>query len=89
MQQDGKSNARMPCRYVLKNASRDWSAEGAPERSQSYGRICDEVLKRLPLNKQQNDCRVLVPGCGLGRLPYMLASLGYQAEVVSIRASFC
>lgn len=34
------------CRYVLKNVARDWSAEGAAERAQSYGRILGE-LRRL------------------------------------------
>jgi len=28
---------------VLKNLARDWSAEGAAERAQSYGRICAEL----------------------------------------------
>jgi hypothetical protein len=35
-------------RYVLKNLSRDWSAEGAPERAQSYGRICAELARLFP-----------------------------------------
>lgn len=59
---------------------RDWAKEGAAERAQSYERICDEVKKWLPV--KQGECyNLLVPGCGLGRLPYMLASLGYQTEV--------
>lgn len=33
-------------RYVLKNLARDWSAECAAEREQSYGRILTE-LRRL------------------------------------------
>ena len=32
------------CRYVLKNLVRDWSAEGAAEREESYGRISGQAL---------------------------------------------
>jgi hypothetical protein len=34
-------------RYVLKNLVRDWAAEGAPERQQSYGRILGELQARF------------------------------------------
>lgn len=34
-------------RYVLKNLVRDWSAEGALERQQSYGRILQELKTRF------------------------------------------
>lgn len=34
-------------RYVLKNLVRDWSKEGAAERSQSYRKICQELRERL------------------------------------------
>ena len=30
-------------KYVFKNLMRDWSAEGAPERAASYGRILAEL----------------------------------------------
>lgn len=35
-------------RYVLKNLARDWSAECAAERAQSYGRICAELARLFP-----------------------------------------
>jgi hypothetical protein len=38
---------RLQVRYVLKNLARDWSAEGAYERSQSYGRIVEELKLRF------------------------------------------
>ena len=74
------------CRYVLKNAMRDWSSEGAAERRQSYGRICDELQRRKPVG--EGVVNVLVRGCGLGRLPYDLAKLGYQAEVSFMFSTF-
>ena len=75
-------------RYVLKNAMRDWSAEGAAEREESYGAIT-AVLQTLfstkPSQQQHHHeieidpPRVLVPGCGLGRLCAELCSLGFHA----------
>ena len=59
---------------------RDWSSEGSEERRQSYGRICNVLQRRKP--PWEGAVKVLVPGCGLGRLPYDLAKLGYQAEVM-------
>lgn len=50
------------CRYVFKNLMRDWSQEGAPERTQSYGRICQEAQKQLAGRGGDNPPRVLVPG---------------------------
>jgi hypothetical protein len=34
-------------RYVLKNLVRDWSAEGALERAQSYGLLTQELKERF------------------------------------------
>mmetsp|Transcript_27342 Transcript_27342/g.73946 ORF Transcript_27342/g.73946 Transcript_27342/m.73946 type:complete len:407 (+) Transcript_27342:25-1245(+) len=70
-------------RYVLKNLSRDWSEDGALERSQSYGRILAE-LQRLYAGRLEGPKpdvpRVLVPGAGLGRLCCEIAGLGYEAQ---------
>ncbi|KAI3438426.1 hypothetical protein D9Q98_000857 [Chlorella vulgaris] len=68
-------------RYVLKNVARDWSEEGAPERAQSYGRICAE-LRRLFAGRPAaaGPPSVLVPGAGLARLCLEIVNLGFQAE---------
>ncbi|KAI7842414.1 hypothetical protein COHA_004053 [Chlorella ohadii] len=69
-------------RYVLKNCARDWSAEGAAERAQSYGRITAE-LRRLfagwPADAPQPPS-VLVPGAGLARLCLEIVNMGFQAQ---------
>ncbi|PRW58988.1 UPF0586 C9orf41 [Chlorella sorokiniana] len=69
-------------RYVLKNCARDWSAEGAAEREQSYGRITAE-LRRLfaswPADAPEPPS-VLVPGAGLGRLCLEIVNMGFQAQ---------
>jgi len=70
-------------RYVLRNLCRDWSAEGAPERAESYGPLLAALRKHLPLPPAPSAApppRVLIPGAGLGRLCVDVAALGYAAE---------
>jgi carnosine N-methyltransferase len=43
--------------------------------------VIDEVLRLFPETKKGGGkVKVLVPGSGLGRLPYELAKRGFQAE---------
>lgn len=67
-------------RYVFKNLMRDWSAAGAAERDDSYGRICRELKSVLGPARLDNPQRVLVPGCGLARLCCDIAAMGYAAQ---------
>lgn len=73
-------------RYVLKNAVRDWGAEGAAERAASYGRLAAALAAHLPPPADPAGAamearpRILCPGSGLGRLPVELAAAGYIAE---------
>ena len=62
--------------YVLKDLMRDWSEEGAEERTESYGRITAE-LQRLFAGwpAARPPPAVLVPGAGLGRLCAEVAAL--------------
>lgn len=72
-------------RYVLKNAMRDWSVDGAGERAESYGVIIKELETllapelRAAASGGAPPPRVLVPGCGLGRLCAELAALGFES----------
>lgn len=64
------------CRYVLKVLMREWSEEGAAERSQSFGRIVEELSLRFRAwPKDIPPPKVLIPGAGLGRLCLDIASL--------------
>lgn len=66
---------------TLHQLARDWSDEGAEERKACYGSMITELERVLPVTAaNRNKQRVLVPGCGLGRLPYELASRGYAAQ---------
>lgn len=49
-------------RYVFKNLMRDWSQDGAAERSQSYGRMCKEVQEQFKDWSSEQPPKVLVPG---------------------------
>ena len=66
---------------TLHQLVRDWSAEGAAERDASYAPLITELQRALPVTpKNKNKQRVLVPGCGLGRLMYDLCAAGYAAQ---------
>lgn len=69
---------------VLHSLYREWSAEGKHERNLSFAPILAQLEEHLPLsmsaNGQKNYKRVLVPGCGLGRLPLEIAQRGYCCE---------
>ena len=67
-------------RSTLRQFAREWSAEGAAERRESFDPLLSELEARLPLAEQAKPPRVLVPGAGLGRLAYEVARRGYVAE---------
>lgn len=65
-------------RSVLVQVAREWSAEGAAERGASFGvalRLLRAHAPRAPPNTQ----RVLLPGCGTGRLVLEVAAAGWVA----------
>ena len=66
---------------TLHQLVRDWGEEGAAERASCYGPVLRELAALLPVTAATaNRQRVLVPGCGLGRLVYELALAGYAAQ---------
>lgn len=65
---------------TLRQVAREWSEDGKVERDISYGRIVRELCQRFPDRKERHQIKVLVPGCGLGRLPFDLAYEGFQAQ---------
>jgi hypothetical protein len=54
---------------VLKSVARDWSAEGADERSVVYEKMVRALEKYLPVNDSDGRCfeipRIAVPGSGV------------------------
>ncbi|KAK5648734.1 hypothetical protein RI129_003626 [Pyrocoelia pectoralis] len=66
---------------VFKQLMRDWSALGAAERQQCYVPIIEEVERYFPPEKYTlSEVNVLVPGAGLGRLAFEIASRGYSCQ---------
>lgn len=61
-------------RLTLLQLSREWSSDGEVERETTYNRIIEAVQKRIKNGK------VLVPGCGLGRLVFEFVRKGYWTQ---------
>lgn len=60
-------------REALKHLVRDWSEDGKSERDMTHQPILD-ILRSQPQRG-----RVLVPGCGMGRLAWEISKLGPYA----------
>jgi carnosine N-methyltransferase len=68
-------------RSTLKQFVREWSKEGAEEREKCFTPLLEGLTKYLPINGKSSPAPfVLCPGSGLGRLPYEIASLGYDCQ---------
>lgn len=66
---------------ILRSIYHEWSSEGSIERMNVFGLIFKELLAVLPVD--QNNMykrRIVVPDCGLGRLPLEVAALGYCCQ---------
>ena len=67
---------------VLRQMVREWSDEGEQERSQAFGPLTKALQRYLPVARDSAQPCVLVPGAGLGRLAFDLATEGYSATGV-------
>lgn len=65
-------------RSTLLQMAREWSSDGAEERKATFGRIVDALSALFPENREQT--KVLVPGCGLGRLVLELVRSGFWTQ---------
>lgn len=66
---------------VFKQLMRDWSDLGRAERQQCYQPIIDEILEAYPeVSCDRSQIKVLVPGAGLGRLAFEIASKGFICQ---------
>ncbi|PPR00068.1 hypothetical protein CVT24_008970 [Panaeolus cyanescens] len=63
-------------REALKHFIRDWSTEGEVERTRIFKPIL-ELLKEVN-EEERGNLKVLVPGCGLGRLAWEISELGFE-----------
>ncbi|XP_066247911.1 carnosine N-methyltransferase [Euwallacea similis] len=66
---------------VFKQLMRDWSSLGATERKQCYQPIIEEISLNFPPDQcDRSQIQVLVPGAGLGRLAFEIASRGFICQ---------
>ncbi|KAF8161386.1 N2227-like protein-domain-containing protein [Crassisporium funariophilum] len=63
-------------RESLKHFVRDWSVDGAHERTRTFAPILDLLRAVDPADRRK--MKVLVPGCGLGRLAWEISQLGFD-----------
>ena len=56
---------------------REWSTEGESDRK-CFQLVQDELRSYFPETEDRQDVCILVPGCGLARLPYELALDGFK-----------
>lgn len=75
-------NKSPPSNHSPKQCFREWSADGAPERTACFGPLLEELQQRLSAKDASTGRkhRVLVPGAGLGRLPLEIAARGYACQ---------
>ncbi|GAA5886265.1 hypothetical protein JCM16303_003744 [Sporobolomyces ruberrimus] len=62
---------------TLKHFVRDWSQEGKSERDALFPPILETLASEFPFAKDESR-KVLVPGCGLGRLAYEISTQGFS-----------
>jgi len=67
---------------VLHSLHREWTADAKEERDAIFQPLFDALERHLPIRNADMSYkqRLLVPGCGAGRLPLELAKRGYCAE---------
>jgi hypothetical protein len=63
---------------ILHLIARDWSAEHQPQRDATYAFMVEELERFFGDEGDRADVTVVVPGCGMGRLPYEVAKAGFK-----------
>jgi carnosine N-methyltransferase len=85
---DPTENYRVPksdhdkVRSTLRQMVREWSIDGKSERDSCYAPILNKISElygSIPF-KERGSIKILVPGAGLGRLPYEIVSMGYSTQ---------
>ena len=57
---------------------REWTQNGEKERAECFEPVLNELLSHFPDEENRGDISVLVPGCGLARLPFEIAKEGFN-----------
>ncbi|XP_054162558.1 carnosine N-methyltransferase-like [Oppia nitens] len=65
---------------VFKQLVREWTDEGYNERRTCFEPILNEIEEYFNYNDDRSSVHVLVPGAGLGRLPFEIAKRGFTCQ---------
>lgn len=65
---------------TLLQLAREWSSEGEKERNSAFLRIVNELTRKYPEKVHRQKIKVLIPGCGLGRLVWELVCEGFSCQ---------
>jgi carnosine N-methyltransferase len=71
-------------RATIRQFYRDWSEEGAVERNVCHGQVLKDLSAEFTTVADRSQVRVLIPGAGLCRLAFDIASSGYSTEANEI-----
>jgi carnosine N-methyltransferase len=71
-----RDSAQEKVRSTLRSFVRDWSDLGLPERTACYTPCLEALERAFPVGGGRGGKRVLIPGCGLGRLAMEIAARG-------------
>jgi hypothetical protein len=71
-----RDSAQEKVRSTLRSFVRDWSDLGLPERTACYTPCLEALERAFPVGGGRGGKRVLIPGCGLGRLAMEVAARG-------------
>jgi hypothetical protein len=83
--EDERSAVDVTVSGIMRQAVREWSADGKVEREQCMGLALSALKRLLPPSA---DVRVTVPGAGLGRLVWECAMAGYDAVGIEAALTF-
>lgn len=67
-------------RSTLLQLTREWSTDGEKERAIAHGKIVSELIKTFPVEEERQNVKILIPGCGLGRLVLDLVKEGFWCQ---------
>lgn len=74
--QGDRDSSQEKVRSTLRSFVRDWSDFGKVERDACYSPILEVLAREFPEELGRGGKKVLIPGCGLGRLAMEVAAMG-------------
>lgn len=78
--QGERDSSQEKVRSTLRSFVRDWSDFGKQEREACYSPILEVLGREFP--EERGGRKVLIPGCGLGRLAMEVAAMGMSLHSV-------